>query len=75
MDLVIFTGRMPLEDFEEDKPREYREQVEKGTLEANLVEAYPPIVIRAIRAFGWTALAVGFSIVLWIVYAMIFAYR
>jgi len=75
MDLVIFTGRVPLEDFEEDKPREYREQVEKGTLEANLVEAYPPIVIRAIRAFGWTALAVGFSIVLWIVYAMIFAYR
>ena len=75
MDLVIFTGRVPLEEFREDKPREYREQVEKGTLEANLVEAYPPIVIRAIRAFGWTALAIGFSIVLWIAYAMIFAYR
>jgi hypothetical protein len=38
-------------------------------------EAYPPIVIRTIRFFAWMALAVGFSIVLWIVYAMLFAYR
>ena len=75
MDLVIFTGRMSLEEFKEDKPREYREQVEKGTLEENLVEPYPPIVLRAIKTFGWTALAIGFSIVLWIIYAMIFAYR
>lgn len=27
------------------------------------------------RAFAWTALAVGFGIVLWILYAMLFAYR
>lgn len=38
-------------------------------------EAYPTIVIRAIRAFAWVALALGFSIVLWIIYAMLFAYR
>jgi len=37
--------------------------------------AYPPIVIQTIRAFAWMALATGFSIVLWIVYAMLFAYR
>jgi cytochrome b subunit of formate dehydrogenase len=75
MDLVIFTGRMPLEEFREDKPGEYAELVRRGTLEAHLVEPYPPIVIRAIRAFGWTALAVGFTIVVWILYAMLFAYR
>ncbi len=75
MDLVIFTGRMTQEELKEDKPLEYREQVERGTLEENLVEPYPPIVIRAIRTFGWTALAIGFSIVLWIIYAMIFAYQ
>jgi hypothetical protein len=44
-------------------------------LEKNLVEAYPPIVIRTIRAFAWVALTMGFSIVLWIIYAMLFAYR
>jgi cytochrome b subunit of formate dehydrogenase len=75
MDVVIFTGRMPVEEFKEDKPAEYQALVKEGKLEDRLVEAYPPIVIRAIRIFGWTALAVGFSIVLWILYAMIFAYR
>jgi hypothetical protein len=37
--------------------------------------AYQPIVIRTIRAFAWVALALGFSIVLWIIYAVLFAYR
>jgi len=30
---------------------------------------------RTIRAFAWTALSVGFSIVVWIIHAMLFAYR
>jgi cytochrome b subunit of formate dehydrogenase len=75
MDLVIFTGRMPVEEFKEDKPAEYQALVREGKLEPCLVDPYPPIVIRAIRIFGWSALAVGFSIVLWILYAMMFAYR
>lgn len=75
MDIVIFTGRMPLEEFREDKPAEYDALVESGQLGAHLVEAYPPIVVRAVRAFGWTALTLGFAIVLWIIYAMVFAYR
>jgi cytochrome b subunit of formate dehydrogenase len=75
MDLVIFTGRMPVEEFKEDKPAEYQALVKGGKLGDRLVDAYPPIVIRAVRIFGWTALGVGFSIVLWILYAMVFAYR
>ncbi len=75
MDIVIFTGRMPLEEFREDKPGEYAELVRRGELEQHLVEPYPPIVIRAIRAFGFTAVALGFTIVVWIIYAMVFAYR
>ena len=50
-------------------------KVIKGELENYLVEPYPQIVIRAIRIFGWIALTIGFSIIIWIVYAMIFAYR
>lgn len=75
MDIVIFSGRVPLEEYKLDRPKEYKELVESGELEKYLVEPYPPIVIRAIKVFGWTALILGFSIIIWIIYAMIFAYR
>jgi cytochrome b subunit of formate dehydrogenase len=75
MDTVVFTGRMPIAEFRRDKPTEYEALVTAGKLEANLVEAYQPVVIRTIRAFAWTALALGTVMVLWIVYAMVFAYR
>lgn len=75
MDIVIFTGRMPVEEFRRDKPEEYEALVKAGTLDDHLVEAYPPIVLRAVRAFGWTALTAGFTIVVGIIYAMVFAYR
>ena len=75
MDITVFTGRMPLEELERDKPREYEALVASGQLEEKMEEAYPAIVTRAIRAFAWVALALGFSIVVWIIYAMLFAYR
>jgi cytochrome b subunit of formate dehydrogenase len=75
MDIVIFTGRMPLEEFRRDKPAEYERLVASGELDSHLVEPYPPVVIRAVRAFAWTALALGFAMVVWIIYAMVFAYR
>ena len=75
MDIVVFTGRMPLEEFREDKPAEYEALVQSGKLEQHLAEPYPAIVVRTIRIFAWGALALGFSMVIWIVYAMLFAYR
>ena len=75
MDIVVFTGRMPLEEFKRDKPAEYEAIVRAGTLNQYLVEPYPEIVVRAIRFFAWTALGLGFSIVIWIIYAMLFAYQ
>jgi thiosulfate reductase cytochrome b subunit len=75
MDLVIFTGRMPVEELKMDKPAEYASVVAAGELEARLAEPYPAIVIRAIRVFAWMALGIGFSIVVWIIYAMVFAYQ
>ncbi len=75
MDIVVFTGRMPVEEFKRDKPAEYEALVASGTLEEHLEEPYQPVVIRAVRAFGWTALTLGFLIVVWIIYAMLFAYR
>ncbi|MHB8336954.1 MAG: formate dehydrogenase subunit gamma [Ignavibacteriaceae bacterium] len=75
MDIVIFSGRMPLEEFKLDRPAEYKELVEKGELENYLVEPYPEIVLKAIRIFGWIALSLGLSIIVWIIYAMIFVYK
>jgi len=75
MDIVIFSGRVQFDEFRLDRPEEYNEMVKKGELEKHLVEQYPPIVLRGMKIFGWTALTIGFSIVIWIIYAMIFAYR
>lgn len=75
MDIVVFTGRMTLEEFKHDKPLEYEALVANGTLEEHLVEPYPPIVLRTVKAFGWTVLTIGFGMVIWIIYAMLFVYR
>jgi hypothetical protein len=75
MDPVIFTGRVPLEDLERDKPREYQELVQDGTLEANMVEPYPSQLERVARIFAYVALAVGISLIVLIVYSMLFGYR
>ena len=75
MDIVIFSGRMPVEEFKLDRPEEYSQLVSTGKLDQFLVEPYPPIVIKAIKIFGWIALSTGFSIIVWIIYAMIFAYK
>jgi len=75
MDTTIFTGRMQLAELKRDKPREYEALVARGELEEHLAEPHPAIVVKTIRAFAWTALAVGFCIVVWIIYAMLFAYR
>ncbi len=75
MDIIIFTGRTSLEEYKLDRPAEYKELVEKGELEKHLVEPYPQIVITAVKMFGWAALTTGLFIVVWIIYAMIFAYK
>ena len=75
MDVVIFTGRIPLAEFKIDRPGEYEEIMKKGELDKYIVDPYPPIVLKGIKAFGWTVLIIGFTTVLWIIYAMLFAYR
>jgi cytochrome b subunit of formate dehydrogenase len=75
MDTTVFTGRMALAELRRDKRKEYDALVASGELEQHLAEPYPEIVVRTIRAFAWVALSIGFSIVVWIVYAMLFAYR
>jgi ABC-type uncharacterized transport system permease subunit len=75
MDTVIFTGRMTVDELREDRPREYRRLVETGELEKNLVRPLSPVVIKGIKIFGLIALVTGISLVLLIIYAVLFGYR
>jgi cytochrome b subunit of formate dehydrogenase len=75
MDPVIFTGRMTLEEFKEDRPREYRELVEKGELENYMVEPMNPTMVKAFKIFGFTALGIGLSLILLIIWAELFGYH
>lgn len=75
MDTVIFTGRVPLEEFKEDRPRQYKYLVETGQLEKYLVGPPSPFLLKMSKIFGFTALAFGLSLIILIIYSMIFIYR
>lgn len=59
LDPVIFTGRIPLARFKEQRSLEYQRLVDSGELEAHLVG--PPSRSQALRAygFGFTATTIG----------------
>lgn len=71
IDLVIFTGQVPLEELKRDKPREYEQLVESGTLEEHLVPAATKKFTRAARIFGFSALGIGLVLIGLIVYSML----
>lgn len=75
MDPVIFTGRVPIEELKHDKPDEYALLVERGELEKHMVGPIDRSVERAFRIFGFTALAIGLTLIGLIIYSMVFAYR
>ncbi len=75
MDPVIFTGRVPVEELKYDKPFEYRELVETGQLEARLVDPMPKETERWFRLFGYTALTIGLTLIVAIIYTMLFGYK
>ncbi len=75
IDTVIFTGGVPLEELKKDRPREYQELLERGELDQWKMPVPPPATSRMWRRFGFTALGIGLSLILLVLYAMIFAYR
>ncbi|MCP4247853.1 MAG: DUF4405 domain-containing protein [bacterium] len=75
IDTVIFTGRMTVQELMHDKPKLYEQLVSQGELEEHLTEPASPTLVKWAKGFGFTALAVGFTLVALIAYAMLFAYR
>ena len=75
MDTVIFTGRVPVEELKEDRPRKYEELVKSGELEKLSAEPLPDYVIKSLKIFGAVALTIGITLIILIIYAEIFGYR
>ncbi|NIM59535.1 MAG: cytochrome C, partial [Candidatus Aminicenantes bacterium] len=64
LDPVIFTGRLPLERFKEERPIEYERLVKNGELEKYLVD--PPSNCHRVAAyvFGFITFAVGILLII-----------
>jgi cytochrome b subunit of formate dehydrogenase len=75
MDTVIFTGRVPIQEFRLDRPREFEELVRTGRLKKHLDEPLPPMVVKGMKVFGWIALSLGLALILLIIWAEVFGYR
>ncbi|MBU2491539.1 MAG: cytochrome b/b6 domain-containing protein [Bacteroidetes bacterium] len=75
MDKVIFTGSVELDEFKEDRPREYEVLVKENKLDEKFVNAPNKTLLRAAGIFGFTALTIGLIIVVLIIYSMIFLYQ
>jgi len=75
MDPVIFTGRISLEEFKEDRQREYAQLVAEGRLDEFMVDPLDEGFVKVLKFFGFTALTVGMSLIVLIIYAVLFGYR
>jgi hypothetical protein len=71
LDPVVFTGRMPLEAFKEERPLEYARLVAEGKLEQRMAPMPTPAEFRIAYVFGFTALAIGIVLAVFIFWALL----
>lgn len=76
MDTVIFSGKVTLEELKHDRPREYELLMQDEDSESKITDVPPPDwLLRLGRIFGFIALATGMSLIILIIYSMIFLYN
>lgn len=75
IDITIFTGSMSLEELKEDRPRQYKTLMESKDLDHRLVDPPPTWFVKTAKIFGFSALIIGISIIIMIVYTMVFLYN
>jgi predicted CXXCH cytochrome family protein len=71
LDPVVFTGRMPLAAFKEERPLEYERLVAQGKLEERLAPAPTVVEMRVAYVFGFTALSIGIVLAVFIFRALL----
>ncbi|MBC8441816.1 MAG: hypothetical protein H8D87_19285 [Deltaproteobacteria bacterium] len=59
MDTVVFTQRLPLSRFKEERPKEYQEMVKKGELDKYLVDPPSKWYSVFVLILGWFFLSIG----------------
>ena len=76
MDPVIFTGLVPLDEYKNDRPEEYKELKESGELKKRVVLAeISPRRMLLIRIFGYSFLVIGIFMIILIILSMLFGYK
>lgn len=76
LDPVIFTGVVPYEDYKYERPREFAALKASGKLEKLVVKKESKSKWDVwIRIFGFFFLAFGLSLVVLIIYSMLFGYK
>jgi len=74
VDYVMLTGRVPLEEWKHERPREFEELAAEGRLEQVMADPMPPIVTRAGKYFGILAVVIGGGLVFLIIYSLLFGH-
>jgi len=73
MDTVIFTGRVPVEEYKEDRPREFEDLEESGNLKNVVVKTQiSDQRMKLVRFFGYLFLFTGIILVVLIIYSLVF---
>ncbi|MBA4410594.1 MAG: cytochrome c3 family protein [Bacteroidota bacterium] len=73
MDTVIFTGNVQIDEYKEDRPREFEELEKSGKLEGLLVKKeFTKQKMRLIKIFGFIFLFTGIVQVIFIIYSLLF---
>jgi len=62
LDIIMFTGSMPLGEFKHERADEYERLVEEGKLDEYLVDAPSAKMVRYSRILGFTLVAAGLLI-------------
>ncbi|MEE4258542.1 MAG: cytochrome c3 family protein [Bacteroidales bacterium] len=76
MDTVIFTGTVPYEEFKHDRPREFEELKKSGKLKKVIIKKEKKGKMeKYVKPFGYAFLFIGLSIVILIIYTMLFGYN
>ncbi len=76
MDKVIFSGLVPLEEYKNDRPREYEALKNSGELRKRIIkDQISEKKQKVITVFGYTALLIGITLIGLIIYSVLFGYN
>ena len=71
MDTVVFTQRLPLSRFKEERPKEYQEMIKKGDLDKYLVNPPGKWYSVFVLIMGWIFLSIGVICLGAIIYSLL----